>query len=424
MCNIDGIENTASDKPTKAELKKADILNKIVLAISVILAAIGIILTFNIIKLLRVNESYTKALAEVASQDNSYVSTSISEIMALQNEFGLKQDVDYDNCNEVAITYYVLAMDDKYSVYHSPKNTEILTGYDIGRPTGLGFKVVYAGEDGIYIHRVFDGSSAYKAGVKPGDYIVQIGDTKVSDIEYIEALKLLKGEIGDEFDITVNRDGELISFKLAISDYETTSIFVNTKYDDVAIISIDEFSFIVKDNFIKTMKNLKELGYNNFIVDLRNNTGGHLVSVVEMLDFLVGKGLIVEITNKDGEVTESINSDANEFDGNIVVLVNENTASASELFAQTIQDFNKGKVVGTKTFGKGTVLTEYTLSTGGTVSLSTGLYTTNSGRFLEENGVDPDYVVELDKDKKDRFFQLSEEEDEQLQKAIEVVRTM
>ena len=142
-----------------------------------------------------------------------------------------------------------------------------------------------------------------------------------------------------------------------------------------------------------------------------------------MLDFLVPEGLIVKIVNNVGEVTEEYYSDESSFDGDFVVLVNEVTASASELFTQTLRDFGMAKVVGMKTYGKGTVLSSYTLPNGGNVTFSTGLYTTNSGAFLEGDGIVPDYEVDLTYEKYMKRYELPIEEDDQLQKALEVIRS-
>ena len=168
-----------------------------------------------------------------------------------------------------------------------------------------------------------------------------------------------------------------------------------------------------------TVSELKSLLGKIKLIDLRSNTGGMLKSVVKMIDFMVGEGLIVKVTDKNDKVIEEYYSDKNEFNGEIVVLTNSYTASASELFSQPMRDYNKAKLVGTTTFGKGTVISTYALTNGGSITLSTGLYTTKSGAFLEGNGIEPDYYIELDPgimDDSDNY-----KNDTQIMKALEVL---
>ena len=189
----------------------------------------------------------------------------------------------------------------------------------------------------------------------------------------------------------------------------------------MAYIKIEEFSTISANEFITAMETFKSKGYTKYIIDLRNNPGGHLESVLPITDYMVGEGVILSIQDKEGKTISTFTSDAEEFYGDLVVLVNENTASASEMFSQTIKEFGKGLIVGKTTFGKGTVVTEYTLSNGGTATISTGTYRTHSGECLEGIGVIPDYEVDIEYDDVLYFYELTDEEDSQLQKALELL---
>ena len=416
--------NNQNDKSNKTleGLTNSKIFNASVYILSVLMLILGIILIVKINAVIKLSREYKDIAQNV--QSDEYINNVLSEIYAFSEMYQLDNSTDYDTCKENAIAAYVYSMDDKYSNYKPPESYKQESNFDVGNGAGLGVKVSNNPDNGIYVDRVYAGSGAEKAGIKIGDYITKINDLDFFTDGYSVLIKSVRGKVNDTVKLTINRDGEDMEIIATLSKYNVSSLDLDLSYDDIAIVKIEEFSSEVANTFIKNMNDLKSKGYKNYIIDLRYNPGGHLESVVKMLDYLVPSGMIIEIKDKNGKVTYSYNSDKKEFDGNIVVLVNSGTASASELFAQTIKDFNKGKVVGITTFGKGTVLTEFELRNGGSVSLSTGLYTTNSGTFLEGTGVTPVYEVDLTEGQYKRYYELSDDEDTQLQKAIEVVRSM
>ena len=210
------------------------------------------------------------------------------------------------------------------------------------------------------------------------------------------------------------------SFQMNSVDYEV----INTgEYDssvDIGLITIDSFTEYTDEEFKEAIEYFKSVGISDYIIDLRGNTGGTASSVIECLDYCLPEGLIVEFRAKQEHDNKSYYSDSSEVDGNFTILVNGATASASELFAQAMKDYGKAKIVGVTTFGKGTVLSTYGLSNGGTITLSTAKYYTISGHELEGNGVEPDYEIDLTLDDKYILYKLPISEDEQMLKAIEV----
>lgn len=172
------------------------------------------------------------------------------------------------------------------------------------------------------------------------------------------------------------------------------------------------------DVFKDIMEELQKQGINKFVFDLRGNGGGLLDSIVETLDYLLPKGLIVRIEDRNGTITE-FNSDRKYVEGEMVVIVNNETASAAELFTLALMDYNKATVIGTKTYGKGTSATTIPISAG-SVNISTALYYTKSSPNIEGVGIEPDIVLEYESDVP--LYKAKYSEDNQLQKALEILK--
>lgn len=396
-------------------------INAAVIFMSIVLVCIGIRLSIDIGKLLELNREYGMN-KKLAVGDSEYVVDTLTEIQGLFETSGLKKDINYDEAAENAIAFYVYSTGDKYAHYESPTIALERDKTDNGDGSGFGVSVAWHDGIGLYIYNVFKNSSADKAGLQNGDYIIASDNKEFKDMEYVDAIKSLKSENGETKKLTILRGDETFDVELESKPYILTPV-KSKVIDDKAYIKVEQFTNVCYQDFVDTMNDFKNQGFEDYIIDLRNNPGGHLETVVNMLDYMIGEGTIVSIENKNGEVTQSFTSDSKEFNGNIVVLINENTASASELFSKTLQEYNKAKVVGVKSYGKGTVVSSYTLSNGGNVTISTGLYRTSMGDCIEEIGVNPDYKVELTEEKLKYFYELTIEEDDQLQKGIEVLNS-
>ena len=177
----------------------------------------------------------------------------------------------------------------------------------------------------------------------------------VEDVDVVTFVDSISGKEGEDITLTVLRDNESIDYTLTRAKYDIESV-VSKDIEGVAYVRINKFAANTSQKFKSAMNNFNEQNFEKYIIDLRNNSGGHLETIVDILDFMVGEGKIVSIVDCNGEENYEYVSDKNEFNGDIVVLVNGNTASASELFAQTMKDFNKATIIGTQTFGKGTVV--------------------------------------------------------------------
>lgn len=389
-------------------------------ALSILICIVGIsniVIVANTLYKLHERENRVQELHETYD----YITDIISEIRTYTDDYQLENNTDYNKAMENAIQSYVLSMDDKYAYYQSPKDYETSQNQTKGNNVGIGIRASFNSEKGVYIDRIMENSAAETYELQRGDYIVEIENQKVIEIGFNKFLEISRGNVGDTRNIVIDRNGELIDKEIILSDYKSNSMDIDIVNEDTAIVRINEFSSVLKDAFNNKMMELRKNGVTNFVIDLRNNTGGELQTAVSMIDFMVGEGLIVEIKDKNGEVTEQYYSDRFRFTSNIVIVVNELSASASELFTQSMRDYDRAKIVGTQTYGKGTVLTVMPLSNGGAVVFSTGLYTTKSGTFLEGNGIIPDYIVELTEYEQAHLYELGIENDPQIQKALEVL---
>ena len=393
-----------------------------VIFMSIILVCVGIKLSVDIGKLLELNKEYGLN-KKLAVGDSEYVVSTLSEIQGLFETSGLEKDINYNEAAENAIAFYVYSTGDKYAHYESPTVALERDKKDNGDGSGFGISIAWHDGVGMYIYKVYENSSADEAGLQKGDFIIASGENEFKDMEYLDALKSLKGETGDTKELTILRGDETLEVKVEIRPYELTPVS-SSVIDDKAYIKVDQFTTVCYQDFIDTMNNFKKQGFEDYIIDLRNNPGGHLETVVKMIDYMIGEGTIVTVEDREGKVTKQFNSDSKEFDGNIVILINENTASASELFSKTLQEYDKAKIIGVNSYGKGTVVSSYTLSNGGSVTISTGLYRTSTGDCIEEIGVEPDYKVELSEEKLKYFYELTIDEDDQLQKGIEVLNSL
>ena len=220
-----------------------------------------------------------------------------------------------------------------------------------------------------------------------------------------------------------SRDGEddYLEFQVKRRTIEIQTVGYNMLEDQIGYISITSFDDVTTDQFMKAMDDLESQGLEGLVIDLRNNGGGLVSSVCAILDRLLPEGLIVYTEDKYGNREEETSDAENYFDKPLVVLVNGNSASASEIFAGAIKDYELGSLVGTTTYGKGIVQKIYPLSDGTAVKLTVSKYYTPKGNNIHGIGIDPDVEIDLDEDlKKEAVVTVGE--DNQVQKAIEVLK--
>lgn len=321
-------------------------------------------------------------------------------------------DYDVNDVIEGAISGAVEALGDPYSSYIEPGLLDEYVDFITGTYIGAGF--VYKDTDkGMEVLSVESGSPAEKAGILAGDVITFVNGKAVSD--YAEAdLDSLFVKEGNLIKIKAERaDGTSIEAEVTISRVSKQSVFVND-YEGVMYIKITQFDEDTGEEFLAAMKKIDTLDCTGIILDLRNNGGGYEVQADIVADRILPEGLIAYSENKKGERISEIKSDAECIDVPLVVLINENTASASELVAGAIRDHKKGTLVGQKTYGKALGQTRRDYSEDGSgIILTIARYFTPSGECIHGVGISPDIEIALTE---------GSEEDTQLQKAFEILK--
>ncbi len=335
-------------------------------------------------------------------------------------------EIDGEKLTDYTISGYIYGLGDKYASYMSADEySEYMLAKD-GLRMGIGINVVYDGdENGLYILNVYDETPAAEAGLVPGEVITRVEGSYVSDIGYYKAIELIRdGDEGSSVSITVRASsGAERTVYVTRKIIEATTVTSRKISGDTGVIRISEFTKATADEFKNAIQSLTVNGVDRFVFDVRNNPGGDLQGISNTLDFLLPEGNIIIINQKNG-MQSTIVSDTSEFSAPMVVLANENTASAAELFTAALRDYGKAKIVGKTTYGKGVMQEVISLPNGGAASISVSTYLPPSGVSYDGIGIIPDYDVSLPPETNGRFYRMTDEEDTQLQKALEIIADM
>lgn len=316
------------------------------------------------------------------------------------------------------------ALEDPYSCYYTKEEYDKLMETTNGVYCGIGATVSQNMNTGIItIVKPFVDGPAYKAGVLPGDILYSVEGEEVTGVDVNKVVTKMKGEENTKVRISVMREGKSEPMEITITrgKIEIPTIEYEMLKDKIGYISILEFDKITVDQYMAAIKDLESQGMKGLVIDLRDNPGGLYDSAVQMLDRIIGKGLLVYTETKDGTRSEDYATTKEEIKVPLTVIVNGNSASASEIFAGAIQDYKKGTIVGTQSFGKGIVQSLFPLFDGSAVKVTVSNYFTPNGRSIHKTGITPDVVVELDEDLKQKVV-ITHDEDNQLQKAIEIIK--
>ncbi len=293
-------------------------------------------------------------------------------------------------------------LDDPYAAYYSATELKAIQQENAGEFFGMGITFTTDTEDGAAeILSVYADSPAERAGIQVGDILEKVGDTDCTGMTATEIAELVTAA-GEEVTVTVRTDGESRVLTMTLEKVQTAPVTGEMLEDRIGYIKIPEFDEVTVEQFEDALTQLKDQGMESLIIDLRNNPGGLLDSVCDILDDLLADCVLVSTVTRDG-VSEEIRSDEDQlYDGTVAVLVNGNSASASEVFTGAIQDYERGPVIGTQTYGKGVVQRTYQLSDGSAFKLTTEKYLTAGGRDINGDGITPDIEVqESDKEGED-----------------------
>ena len=357
----------------------------------------------------------TYASGQVSEND---VSAKLDLLNSLIDQYYLYEgEVDEDALAEGIYSGYTAALGDPYTEYYDREETAALMESTSGEFSGIGATMTQNTDGpGAVITAVYEGSPAAEAGLQAGDVISKVDGNDVSGMDLDSIVSLIKGEKGTEVKITVLRYGQEIETAAVRDIIQMQTVDSVMPDDQVGYISVSEFDDVTYDQFKSALDSLEAQGMAGLVIDLRNNPGGNLDTVTDMLKLLLPEGPIVSITDKNGDTEEITCDGSNEFTKPLAVLVNQYSASASEVFCGAVQDYGIGSIVGVTTFGKGVVQQLMDLGDGTCLKVTIAEYYTPSGRSINGIGVEPDVEVEYVYDAE------NPEADNQLETAAETVR--
>ena len=331
-------------------------------------------------------------------------------------------EVDNDEMAEGVYAGLVYGLGDVYSRYYTADEYAQETASTDGAYAGIGVSIQKNKNGGVQIAECYEGGPGAEAGLQTGDVITAINDTDVTDMELSDVVSMIRENKDKTIVLTVLRENEDSSREISVdvTDVELPSVSGEMIDESTGYIQITQFTGVTPQQYKDTFAELKDKGMERLVIDLRDNPGGLLTSVCDILREILPEGLIVYTEDKYGNREEETCDGKNKLDMPLAVLVNENSASASEIFAGAVQDHGVGTIVGTTTYGNGVVQELRQLSDGSAVKLTVSNYYTPNGNSINKVGIKPDVEVKLasvllNKD------EITHEEDNQLQKALNVI---
>ena len=327
----------------------------------------------------------------------SEVEAKLNAIDSLMDLFYM-EDVDTDTAKEMIYKAYLASYGDKYTVYYTPEEYKSMMESTSGSFYGIGAVCQKADDGSILISEAYEDAPAYKAGIRNGDKVTEVNGEDITGMDLSVAVALIKGEKGTDVNLTVMRNGEKLSFTVTRDKIDIKTVSSKMLENNIGYIYISQFDDVTTEQFKSAVDDLQKQGITGLVIDIRNNPGGVLKTVADMLDYILPNGLIVYTETKSGKRQEYSGSDNHELNIPMAVLVNGNSASASEIFAGAMQDYDKAQIIGTQTFGKGIVQTIRPLTDGSAVKYTIAKYFTPKGQDIHGKGVTPDSIVELPDD--------------------------
>ena len=328
-------------------------------------------------------------------------------------------EVDHDELLEAGINGMLEFLGDDYSVYMDQETSNDFNEQVEGKYTGIGVEIIQELEGNVYISRVFDNSPAALAGLQAGDIFVKVAGKDVTGMGAADISSLIKGSNTKNIDVVVKRGEELKTFTLTLKEVEIES--VNSKVFEkngkkIGYLELTIFASNTYTQFERKLLELEGKDIDSLIIDVRDNSGGYLSTVTNIASLFMDKSKIIYQLDTKGVVDKIYSNSNASRDYDIAVLINGNSASASEILAAALQESYGATVVGTNSFGKGTVQKAYQLESGATVKYTIQKWLTPDGNWINETGITPDVEVNLD----GNYYQNpNDENDNQLQKALE-----
>lgn len=388
---------------------------------AVILTVIfSVLITFQV-TYLSMWKSFRRAELESATEKET-ISSIEQKLELLYQIYGENYigEIDPEELETGVMLGFVYGTGDRYGEYMDAKTYAEFTSDTEGDTEGIGIMVIENADTGlIEVVEVMANSPALESGIHVGDLICKIEGQDAAEMGYYKALDMMLGKAGTTAEFTVLRGTEYVDFSIERRHVEQINVNYHMYSDaKTGIVRVTSFDTVTAAQFIQAVEELQKQGAERYVFDMRNNTGGLLDSVVEILDYLLPEGAIIRISGNDG-VEEVISSDSAEFDAPMAVLVNGSTASAAELFTAALRDYEKSVTVGTTTFGKGSMQTVIPFSDGSALRVTYKMYSPPVSDNYDGVGITPDLEIELDEALSGKsIYSITDAEDNQLQAAI------
>ena len=403
-------------KTRKSAKRKNPFTHSEVIFLVVITAIISIFTTYTIVRV-----SNTKSELGM-SDDEKALQEFIDTYQNILDSY--YEDVDSQELIDHAIAGMLSGLDDPYSIYFDEDRSSTFDATLEGSYNGVGLEVYNDTDMNIVVSRVFEGSSAEEAGIEAGDIIKEVDGKDLTGKATTEFSDYTKEKEDDEFQVVYLHDGEEKTATLkrkVIIIQSVTSEVLEENDKKIGYIQVDIFSATTYNQFEKAVQKLENEQVEGMIIDLRDNTGGHLSVVTDMLSlFLDDSHVIYQIEDKD-QTTKYYSTGKETKEYPVVILQNGNSASASELFTAAMKEEYGAKVVGTTSYGKGTVQELNTLQDGTQYKFTTKKWLTPKGNWVHEKGIAPDVEVELDEGYRN---EPTRENDNQFQRAVSTLNDM
>ena len=410
--------NIDNRKKKKDKKKKIGIFSKEkesysfdeVFSITIFSLLLGVLACFSVLTILNKGKNYFVLSKELAKFVDAYD--------AIVNNY--YKEVDKDKLVESAINGMVSSIGDEYTSYSDKDVTDNFNEAVNGKYMGIG-ALIMKSENDLVIYKVFEDSPSYKAGLKDGDIILKLDDKDTKDMSVNDIASIVKNDDNKEVKLLVKRGEENLDITIVKDMVElpvVSSKVINHNDKKIGYISLSIFSSVASEQFNKQLVKLEKEGISGLVIDVRGNSGGYLTTVTDIASYFLKKGDIIYKLEVNDKVTVRKDKTKESRDYPVAVLIDKNSASASEILASSIKESYNGYVVGTNSYGKGTVQQTLVLSDGSMIKYTIEKWLTPLGNWINEEGVVPTNYVELSSEYLNNpVF----ENDNQLNEALELV---
>ena len=386
------------------------------------LVVLSVFITFMITSISLYTYFTKNPISISAKSNNKDISNKLDKYREIIDKYYLGE-VDESKLEEGAIKGYIEGLDDPYTEYISKEDMESYLDDTMGNFVGIGIYMIKNTKyDKIQVLSTIKGSPAEEAGIQSGDLIISVDGIEYKADDMTAVSNKIKGEEGTKVTVELLRGSENVKYELTRSKVKVNQVEGKVISDDIGYIKFTSFDETTAEDFKKQYQELAKKNIKSLIIDLRNNGGGIVDKALEIADYIADKDsvLLYEVDKNNKETVRKAKTDPI-INMPIIILTNENTASASEILAGALKDLGKAKTVGTTTYGKGVIQQILKLSDGSGIKITIEEYQTPNRNKINKVGIEPDEKVELP-ESVDNILNLKESEDTQLQKAIEMLK--